>query len=398
METDLYARLISETTSANELAFQLAEYDQRVAAVRREMERCGLDRLLVTHKCDLNYLTGYDSLGVDIYACLILPLEGEPILHTMTVEIPAASATTWVDDLVFLDWFLPANTGEHITELLATRGLAGGRIGIQPGREGLRPDVLGHLEAGLANATLVDASDLVARLRLVKSPVEVECLRRSAQITAKGIDASLAVIRPGASDNDICGAGFEAMVAAGSDFLAIQPIVTTGRRTGGGHQTHRRCQVSVGDAVFMEYGGCFKRYTAPLMRSAMLGKVDDEIRRIEDAVQAITKALIDGIRPGRSHHDVALEAKRAHREVDDHCWHSGAYGYTIGVGYPPTWAETIGFIADGVQDEFSPGMTFHLPSSLRMPGRCGVSLSESVLVTADGCEVLTDHPRMLRRI
>ena len=148
----------------------------------------------------------------------------------------------------------------------------------------------------------------------------------------------------------------------------------------------------------MEYGGCFKRYTAPLMRSAVLGRADDQIRRIEDAVKATTQAMIDNIRPGRTAHDIALVAKHAHRDVDDCCWHSGAYGYTSGGGYPPTWAETIGFLAEGVDEELMPGMTFHLPSALRIPGQCGVSLSESVLVTSSGCEMLTDHPRSLHTI
>ena len=398
MDSSLYAKRLADATGASELAFSRVEYDQRVAAVRRAMAEVELDLLLVTDKSDLNYLTGYDTLGVDIYSCLILPLDAEPILHTMTVEIPAASATTWLDDLVFLDWFLPANTGEHLAGLLADRGLAKGRVGTQPGRLGLRPDVFGHLQAGLANATVVDATDLVGRLRLIKSPAEVECLRTAARFTAAGIDASIAVIALGVSDNDICRAGFNAMLAAGSDFLSIQPIVTTGRRTDGGHQTHRRNQVEAGDAVFMEYGGCFKRYTAPLMRCAVLGSADDQMRRIEKAVKATTQVLIDNIRPGRSAHDVALEAKRAHRDVDDLCWHSGAYGYTIGVGYPPTWADTIGFIAPGVQEELQPCMAFHLPSALRVPGRYGVSLSESVLVTNNGCELLTDHPRKLHTI
>jgi len=398
MDPNLYARQLSDAMGGTELAFSRAQYDERIAAVRRSMAEIDLDLLLVTHTSDLNYLTGYDTLGVDIYACLILPLEGEPVLHTMTVEIPAAAVTTWIDDVVFMDWYLPENTGTQLAGLVAARGLGRGRIGIQPCRQGLRPDVLGHLESGLSSSSLVDASDLVARLRIIKAPEEIECLRRAAGITAEGIDASLAAIRQGATDNDVCQAGFTAMLTAGSDFLAIQPIVTTGRRTGGAHQTHRRQRIKAGDAVFMEYGGCFKRYTAPLMRCALLGTPDDEMRRVEDTVRSTVQVLIDNIRPGRIFHDVAMEGRRAHAEIDDISYFSGAYGYTIGVGYPPTWADTIGFIGEGVEEELQPGMTFHLPIAMRIPGRYGVSLSESVLVTETGCEVLTDHPRELRLI
>jgi Xaa-Pro aminopeptidase len=145
----------------------------------------------------------------------------------------------------------------------------------------------------------------------------------------------------------------------------------------------------------MEYGGCYKRYTAPIMRSALLGEPDAETRRFEDAVLATVQAIIDAIRPGRSCHDVAVAAKRAHASIGGIAYFSGAYGYNVGVGFPPTWADGIAFIAEGVEEELRPGMTYHLPIAMRAPGRFGVSLSETLLVTEKGCELLTDHPRRL---
>ena len=306
MKPSLYADRLAKASAGSELAFPEASYRQRLAASRQCMIEADLDILLVTEHCDLNYLTGYDTFAVDIYACLILPRDGAPVLHTMTVEIPAAVNTTWLDDLVFVDWYRPEGIGEQLVALIDSRGFAKGRIGIQPGRRGLRADVHAALVDRVSNATLVDATDLVARLRLIKSDEEVECLRRAAAITSAGIDGSLAAISSGATDNDVCRAGFDAMLAAGSDFLCIQPIVTSGRRASGGHQTHRRNTIKAGDSVFMEYGGCFRRYTAPLMRCAILGEADAETREVEAAVLACVRSLLDEIRPGRVFHDVAM--------------------------------------------------------------------------------------------
>jgi Xaa-Pro dipeptidase len=398
MESSVYAARLAEACAGTELAFSEETYRGRLAAVRRGMAAAGLDTLLVTHSCDLNYLSGYDTFGVDIYASLIVPSDGDPVLHTLTVEAPSAVNTTWIDDLVFAEWYRPEGAGEQLVTLLERRGFNTGRIGIQPGRQGLRPDVYSAVQDGLANGTLIDATDLVARQRMIKSPEEIDCMRRAAAITVAGIEGSMAAIRPGVTDNDVCRAGFDAMVGAGSDFLSIQPIVTTGRRTGGGHQTHRRNPIKAGDPVFLEYGGCFKRYTAPLMRCATLGEPSGETRRVEAAVQACVQTLLDEIRPGRVFHDVAMAAKHAHRNIDDLAYFSGAYGYTVGVGYPPTWAETIGFISEGTDGVLAPGMLFHLPIAMRVPGRYGVSLSETVLVTETGCEVLSELPRELRVI
>ena len=332
MKPSVYSDRLAKAFAGSELAFPEESYLRRLETVRQRMLETDLDTLLVTHSCDLNYLAGYDRFDTDIYACLILPREGDSVLHTMTVDIPAAVITTWIDNLVFGDWYRPEGTGEQLVALMDSKGFAKGRIGIQPGRQGLRADVYGFLVDRLSNVELVDATDLVARLRMIKSDEEIECLRRAAAITLAGIDGSLEAIRPGATDNDVCRAGFDAMLAAGSDFLSIQPLVTSGRRTSGGHQTHRRNTIVAGDLVFMEYGGCFKRYTAPLMRCALLGEPDAETRKVEAAVLACVQTLLDEIRPGRIFHDVAMAAKDAHREIDDLAYFSGAYGYTVGVG------------------------------------------------------------------
>ena len=239
MKPSVYADRLAKASASSELAFPEETYRRRLASVRERMSQSDIDTLLVTHSCDLNYLTGYDTFGVDIYACLILPRDGDPVLHTMTVEIPSAVNTTWIDDLQFVEWYRPDGTGEQLVALMESRGFATGRIGIQPGRQGLRADVYGSLVDCFSNTTLIDLTDLVARLRMVKSDEEIVCLRRAAAITSAGIDGSLATIRPGVTDNDVCRAGFDAMLAAGSDFLSIQPIVTSGSRTSGGHQTHR---------------------------------------------------------------------------------------------------------------------------------------------------------------
>jgi Xaa-Pro aminopeptidase len=105
----------------------------------------------------------------------------------------------------------------------------------------------------------VDASGLVARIRLVKLARKNVCMRATAGYTHSGIRASLAVITTGITDNDVARAGYDAMAAGGSEFMAIQPIVTSGMRTSFGHQTFRRTPLAAGDVLFLEYGGSHKR-------------------------------------------------------------------------------------------------------------------------------------------
>lgn len=393
MDTAEFKKRLVARAAGLGLAFPMAEYEGRIARVRSAMAEQGLDALLVTHSCDLNYLAGYETFGVGNHACLVLPLDGAPSLQVVSIEVPAAVVNGWVEDLVVVDWHLQGDAGAHLAGNVREKGLGRGRVGIQPVRQGLSPHVCARLEEGLPGVELVDASGLVARIRLVKSAREIACMRATAGYTHAGIRASLAVIAPGITDNDVARAGYDAMAAAGSEFMAIQPIVTSGVRTSFGHQTFRRMPLAAGDVVFLEYGGSHKRYTAPIMRTATLGEPTDDMRRLMDAVHATVDAMMETARPGRTCHEVALAAKRAHAPVADETYHSGAFGYHVGIAFPPTWAEGLAFIAEGTEEPLAAGMTLHLPITYRIPGAFGMAASETVLITDRGCERLTDLPR-----
>ncbi len=148
--------------------------------------------------------------------------------------------------------------------------------------------------------------------------------------------------------------------------------------------------------LVLEYTGTYNRYDCPSMRSAVIGHPSDEVRRLADACVATLNLLIENIRPGRTGHDVAREASRGLELVRDEAWFHGGFGYSIGLGMQPSWTEAAMYIAEGVDRELEPGMTFHLPICAFVPGRYGLGFSESVAVTETGCEVLS--PGMEREL
>ena len=395
MDAEQYMRGLMATSHRSEVAFPEAEYHERVRKVRKEMEAEGLDALLITYPCNLYYVSGYHTFGVGNHACLVLPLDGDAALQMTSMEIPAGVVNSWVKNFTIAEWRGQADAGEQLADMIREMGLESGRLGIEPSRPGLMPPVLQSLKEYLPIATLVDASDLVGGVRLVKSPLELDFLRKAAEYTRVAIHASLEAIRPGALDNDVARAGYDAMIGAGSDFMSVQPIVSSGIRTSYGHTTYRRIPLEVGDNVFLEYGGSHQRYTAPMMRTAVIGEPSDEVRRVADAVKDTVSTIIGEARPGRTGHDVAMAAKKVYARVEDVAHFGGTYGYNVGIGFPPTWSEALTWFAEGVDQELLPGMTFHMPITYRVPGQFGVGLSETIAITEDGCEVLTEQERDL---
>ena len=107
----------------------------------------------------------------------------------------------------------------------------------------------------------------MSTVKVTKSPREIEYIRRAARITDAGVTAAIDAAREGATDNDVAAAANRAMFDAGTEYMCISPIVTSGARSGVLHSTHKRNTLEKEDSVCVELGGCYQRYTAPIMRN-----------------------------------------------------------------------------------------------------------------------------------
>ena len=395
MTPEQYAARLRARVGGTEMAFPREEYDARVAAVRGAMAKAGLDAVLVTHRPDLCWLTGYTTFGVGNHACLVLPASGAPVLQTTAMEVPAATVCTWVEDVRVAPWVGQAGAGTDLARIVDSMGLGRGHLGLQGRLTGLLPFIEAQLREGLPNVRLTDGSEIVARLRLIKSPREIECLKSAARYTEAGIVAAYAAMHDGVTDNEIARAGGAAMIGAGSEFMSVQTIVTSGVRTGYSHQNHRRIAIKAGDPIFLEFGGCHLRYTSALMRTAVIGKPPAEFARAADAVLATLETVIAEARPGVTGRQIVERAKKAHAHLSDDLYLPGAYGYHVGVGFPPTWADGIGFIAAGNEEPLAENMVFHMPLAFRNPGKFGVGISETIVITKNGNVPFNTHPRTL---
>ena len=201
MTPEQYATRLRATLGGTEMGFPRAEYDARVAAVRRAMAGAGLDALLVTPRPDLCLLTGYTTFGSGNHACLVLPVSGAPVLQTTAMEVPAATVCTWVEDVRVAPWVGQTDAGSDLARIADGMGLARARLGVQGRVTGLLPFIEAQVRAGLPNARLADASELVTRLRLIKSPAEIACLETAMRYTEAGIEAAYAAMAEGVTDN-----------------------------------------------------------------------------------------------------------------------------------------------------------------------------------------------------
>jgi Xaa-Pro dipeptidase len=352
----------------------------------------GLDVLLVVTAENVTYLSGYESIGYSSFGSLVVRRDAPPLLFVREMERTVAETTTWLAAFeTFADGEDPA---ERLVALLRRRGWLDGRVGVELGESFVSPATMDRLRRLLGQPA--DGTGLVEAGRRVKSAEEVALVREACRVTEAGMEAALAAVRPGTTENAVASAAFAAMAAAGSDFFAADPIVTSGWRSGVAHLTFGNRRLEPGDTVLLELGGCRRRYFGPLMRGAALAPVRPEARRMAEVVVEALEAAIAAIRPGATSGEVDAACRGPIERAGLEPRFRKRTGYSVGIGFAPDWGE--GHIVSLRRDDptrLEPGMVFHVPPALRVPREYGLGFSETVLVTPDGCEVLTRHPRRL---
>ena len=393
-----------------DLTFSEAEYQGRLAAIRRRMAGQDLDVCLISTPENIFYLTGLDHWGYFAAHVLLVPADGEMALITRAME------KVTIAHQVRNAWFAGHEDNETAAEvavrLLRDRGFARARlddaaealveelherehqraqIGLEQWSSGLPFGLAAKLMADLPEASWVDVTGLVDALRLVKSPAEQRCMRAAARVSDAALLAAIEIIRVGASERAVAAECHRAMIAAGGTFPGFGPFIRPTARLGEEHTTWDDGAFGAGDAVFLELSGCVGRYHAPVGRLVHLGPPPAEDLEMAAVVGQAFDAVLAALRPGAIARDVyaawqsVVDAAGLPHYRRHHC------GYAVGIGCPPSWTggNTVTGLRPDSDLEIRQGMTFHVLSWLMETGRGDGFFSNTVLVGANSAEVLT---------
>lgn len=377
-----------------ELSFPLSEYQARIDKVKTTMTQRGLDVLLVHSLPAICYLTGFQTLSIRSYSCFVLPVDGSPKIVTERDEQWNARLNSWVDNL--FTYARGENPVQVTVEVLEGHRLHSSRIGVENASRYLTPLDYSKLLKSLSPAVLIDSSDIIPICMLIKSAREIEYIRQAAEITVHGMRAAIESAATGKTDNDVASAASQVLIASGSEYMSSNPIVCAGRNSGIPHGHYSRRKLCRGETILLEMGACVHRYSAPLMRTVTLGEPTDTVVAMASACKRALEDVISLMRPGIPFADAAFKGKAAITAAGSSMIFHGTYAYSVGLGFPGTsWADCPIEVRDNVPTVFQPGMVFHLPMSLRDAGKYGVAFSETVVITNQGCDVLTKIAREL---
>lgn len=258
------------------------------------------------------------------------------------------------------------------------------------------PKAYRALVHALPEWTLVDSFELVNWVRSVKSPAEIDLMRKAASVCRGAMQAAVETIDVGVRQCDAAAAISHTQIkgsdGVGGDYPAIVPMLPTGEAADTPHLTWSEDRFEDGQAVVVELAGAHQRYHAPLARTISLGKAPERLSSLAGAVAEGLESVISSVRPGVPVRDLAQAWDKTLAQYG--LEKPSRIGYSIGVGYPPDWGERTISIRTEDETVLAENMTFHLIGGMWMDGY-GYELSESIRVTPSTVEVLTSFPREL---
>lgn len=369
--------------------FTDAELDRRLAATRKIMDARGLDLIFLSAPEHVFYLTGLDHWGYFAPHVLIVPAAGDLTLVTRAMEHVAIR--NQVRNASFVGHSDTETAADVVIRLLKDH-VFGKSIGIESASAGMSLAMGQALQAGLAGARWIDITGVLDEMRLVKSIEEQGFMRRAAAAADAGTQAAIAAVHDGANEADVAADCLAAMTRAGGTPPGFGPFLRPWHRMAEEHTTWGEGQHK--DAVFLEIAGCVARYNAPMGRLVNIGSISDEDAAMAEICGRAFDAALNALTVGALAQDVyngwqsVVDAAGMPEYRRHHC------GYLVGIGFPPSWTggpRVTGLRHDSTR-EMQAGMTFHLMSWFTETGRGNYFISNTVLLGADGAEVLTRTP------
>ena len=374
----------------------LEEAKARTAAMRARMAELGIAVAVFTDEASIAYLAGFwGYLGVEFGrpTMLVVRVDDDPVVITPRMESEMVGAMTWVADIRVWEDAGQRSWGRVLGEVLGARDEDWAELAQMPAMVRLYFDERGTV--------LRDIGPVLGAQRMIKSELEIAVMRQAGAVAGAMMAAAHDSLHEGAREWESALAVIEAGTRKAAGFLTAQgwerfispmihnlQILQSGRDTS---MVHRRASVKAyerGDPVYFCFCNMaqFKQYRLGFDRMFFIGDVGEEAARVQQAALDAQAAAVAAIRPGVQAQDVAAAADEVYAA------RGYATGYRTGRSIGMSYLESPELKA-GDETVLQPGMTFAVDGGISVDGVTAGRIGDSVVVTKDGCEFLTDYAR-----
>jgi len=375
--------------------FSVEEFADRQARVRAALAERGLDGLLISRIEDQYWLCGLDTDGFVIFHAMFIGVDGSLTHVTRTADLASIDYSSICRDVRVWEDAAGNPKSKAIKDMLASHGMRGKRVGVQLDTFGLLPALHAELREALDGwCELVEASDVIRLLRLVKSPRELDYQRRAGEVLDRACARAIEATRAGAEESAVMSQVYQVIWESGADIPANRLPMGHGEKAMNVRYGTGRGRIGENDQVTFELGCAWRHYHVADMFTVLTGpNIDPRHLRMHAACLEALDEVQAALRPGRTFGEI-FEIHRA--AFERHGYEKAALkacGYTMGATFPPTWMEMPMIYRDNPQVIAENMVLFtHMILSDFETGLT-MSLGETSIVTAGAPEVITHVPR-----
>ena len=371
------------------LHFTNKEFLNRKKKILESMKEQNLDALLMFRQESMYWLTGYDTFGYVFFQSLILDKKGNTILLTRAPDLRQAQNTSNIQDIrIWVDKD-GLNPTDDLKIILDELSLKGKKVGVEYEAYGMTGRNALRLNKSLENYCEVeDQSELITKLRVIKSQEEIIYVKKAAELADRALDEAWKHTKAGASEAKILAKIQGAVLEGGGDYPANEYIIGSGHNALLCRYQSEKRILSNEDQLSIEWAGTYKHYHSAMFRTIPIGKADPKhIKMHEACVKALKnceKKLIPGNKVG--------EVFDIHAKIFDDLGYNkarmNACGYSLGSTFSPNWMDWP-MLYTGNPYVITPGNVFFMHMILMdSDSNLAMNLGETYLVTENGNERL----------
>ena len=371
------------------LHFTKEEFQIRKSKILKSMKEKKLDALLMFRQESMYWLTGYDTFGYVFFQTLILNKNGNVILLTRAPDLRQAQNTSNIENIKIWVDKDGSNPTDDLKIILDELSLKGKKVGVEYEAYGMTGRNALRLNKSLENYCEVeDQSELITKLRVIKSQEEIVYVKKAAELGDRALDEAWKYTKAGASEAKILAEMQKAVLEGGGDYPANEYIIGSGDNALLCRYQSEKRNLSDTDQLSLEWAGTYKHYHSAMFRTIPIGKADSKHFKMHEAcVEALTNCA-NTLVPGKT----AGEVFDAHAKTFDDLGFSkarmNACGYSLGSTFSPNWMDWP-MLYTGNPYVISPGNVFFMHMILMdSTSNLAMNLGETYLVTENGNERL----------
>lgn len=344
------------------------------------MRSHGIDCLLVGVGADLRYLTGYEGTPSERLTMLVLRRDDEATLHAPELEAPRVP-----------DGPFRLQAWKETEDPLVKIARSVGRPTVTAVGDTTWARFLLELFALMPATTFVPASVVMAPLRLIKEPMEIDCLRAAAH----GVDRVAARIPDevqfeGRTEHAIARQIVDMTLSEGHDVASFW-IVASGPNGASPHHEPGDRIIERSDAVVIDFGGRQNGYCSDTTRTFAVGVARPEVVEVHGVVAAAQRSAVDHARAGVTAASVDVTARKVIADAGYGEYFIHRVGHGIGLA-----GHERPYLVEGNSTELRPGHAFSIEPGIYLPGRFGVRIEDIAVIAGDGTlDLLNQSPRDL---